>query len=102
MMNESVSATKYSPVGYLETQNEQKQISKDLYQPDFLPQNHSNELIEEFNNQNWNATTPDKKSIIQQYFNAEISNAYSSGKQQSNRVKEMIIKIFDVNSIKSI
>jgi hypothetical protein len=100
MLNENISAPKYTPVCFAETQNEKNQTGRDVYQPGFLPQTNPNRIIEMFNNQNW--TTRAKNDNIQRYFNAEVSKSYSSNNQHDNRVKEMIVKIFDINSTKSI
>ena len=102
MLNENIAAKKYAPVCFFETQNQQSQISKNVYQPDFLPPNKSLEMIEAFGNQSWSSASKENKDNIQRYFNAEVGNAYSLNSQRSNRVKEMIVQIFDVNSINSI
>jgi hypothetical protein len=102
MLNESVAATRFSPVCFTETNNEKNQIGKNVYHADFLPQTSSNVLIENFQTQQWTAATKESKDNIQRYFNTEVSNAYNSNSQYDNRVREMIVKIFDVNSIKTI
>jgi hypothetical protein len=101
MMNENISAKKYAPVCLLETQNEKSQIGKQIYQNDFMPQTYSNEIIEEFKNQSWMTATKEKKEQIQRYFNAEVSNTYSTNSKHNDRVKEIIVKFFDMNSIQS-
>jgi len=102
MLSENIAATLFSPVGFMETSNEKSQIVKNLYQADPLPKSNPNDLIEKFQNQTWTAATKEQKENIQRYFNSEISNAYTSNNQHDERVKEMIVKIFNVNSIKSI
>jgi hypothetical protein len=102
MLNESRAATQYSPVCYIETSNEQNQIGKQVYQVDFLPKTPANELIDDFKSQNWDNVTKTDRENIQRYFNAEISNRYASTDQRENRVKENIIKMFNLNSVKSI
>jgi hypothetical protein len=52
--------------------------------------------------QNWNSVTKERTDYIQRYFNAEVNNAYPTSSLHCDRVKEMIVRIFDVNSIKSI
>lgn len=101
MLNENISEKKYVPICLLETQSDKSQIYKNVFQPDYLEQLDSNEIFENFKNQNWTNITKEKKENIQRYFNTEVSNSYSSEFQHSNRVKEMIMKFFDVNSIKS-
>jgi len=102
MLNESYSATRFSPVCFVETNDEQSQINKNLFQSDFLPKLNQNEMFENFKTQNWTNASKEQKENIQRYFNSEVSNAYSSNNQHDERVKNMIVKIFDVNSIKSI
>ena len=101
MLNENISEKKYVPICLLETLSDKSQIYKNVFQPDYLEQLDSNEIFENFKNQNWTNITKEKKENIQRYFNTEVSNSYSSDFQHSNRVKEMIMKFFDVNSIKS-
>lgn len=102
MLNESISAKKYVPICFVETQSEHGQIDKKVYQPDFLPSINSNEVIDGLKKQNWSSVAKEKRDYIQRYFNAEVNNAYPTSSQHSDRVKEMIVSIFDVNSIKSI
>jgi len=102
MLNKNISATRYSPVCFMETNNEKSQTGKNVYQAGFLPKMNPNMLIENFQKQPWKAATKESKDNIQRYFNSEVSNAYNSNSQHDNRIREMIVKIFDVNSIKSI
>jgi len=101
MLNENTTATRFAPVCFIETYEDKSQIEKKVYQPDFLLKTNPNELVEKFKNQNWTATEKEKKDTIQRYFNAEVNQTYSTNDPRDNRVKEMIVKIFDVNSIKS-
>ncbi|MCD8178376.1 MAG: hypothetical protein LUE98_13515 [Tannerellaceae bacterium] len=102
MLNENESATRFSPVCFMETSDEKSQISKSVYQPDFLPEMNKNEMVQKFNAQEWTTVSKEQKSNIQRYFNSELNNAYDSGNQHDERIRNMIVKIFDVNSIKSI
>jgi hypothetical protein len=102
MLNENYAATRFSPVCFIETNGEKSQINKNVYQPDFLPKVNQNEIFESFKVQNWTNASKEQKENIQRYFNSEVSNAYSSNNQHDERVRDMIVKIFDVNSIKSI
>ena len=102
MLNENVSSTRFSPICFIETSSEKNQIGKNVYQADFLPETNPRELIEKFQSQTWAAATKERKDNIQRYFNSEISNVYASNNPHDERVKEMIVKIFDINSIKSI
>jgi len=102
MLNENISATKYLPVCFIETNDEQSQIGKNIYQSGFLPKANTNRMIEKFQSQRWKDTAKENKDIIQRYFNSEVSNAYSTDNSHNNRVKEMIVGFFDANSMKSI
>jgi len=101
MMSENITATRFSPACFIETNSEKNQIGKSVYIADFLPKTNPNELIEKFQKQSWAAATKEQKENIQRYFNSEV-NAYASNNKHDERVKEMIVKIFNVNSIKSI
>ncbi|MDR1526707.1 MAG: hypothetical protein LBS46_03425 [Dysgonamonadaceae bacterium] len=99
MLNESATATRFSPVCFVETSSEQDQIGQNVYHADFLPKTNSNELIEKFQTQSWANGTKEQKNKIQRYFNSEVSNAYNSANQHEERVKNMLVKIFNINSI---
>jgi hypothetical protein len=100
MLNESVAATRFSPVCFVETSGENNQIGKNIYQAGFLPQIDQNEMVENFETQSWNNGTKEMKDNIQRYFNSEVSNAYTSNNRHDERIKNMLVKIFNVNSIK--
>ena len=102
MLNENIAATRFSPVCFVETSGENGQTEKSVHQADFLPKINTNELIEKFQNQTWAAATKEQKENIQRYFNSEVSNAYSANNRHDERIKEMIVKIFNVSSTKSI
>ena len=102
MLNENRSATQYMPVCFIETNGEQTRIDKNVFYPDFLPEINKTEMAENFKVQNWVNATNEQKENIQRYFNSEVGNAYVSGNRHDERVRNMIVKIFDVNSIKSI
>jgi hypothetical protein len=102
MMNESVAATRYSPVCFIETQNEKSQINKNVYQTDFLPKIQDNELISDFQSKDWSHVSKERAEKIGQYFNAEVNSRYSSADTHSNRVKENIAKMLNFNLIKSV
>lgn len=102
MLNENITATRFSPVCFIETSGENNQIGRNVYVADFLPKTNPNELMEKFQKQTWTATTKEQKDNIQRYFNSEVGNTYTSNNQHDERVKEMIVKIFNPNSIKSI
>jgi len=102
MLNENTSSKMYYLVCFLEFQNENRLVGKNIYQTDFLPKVDLNEISEGIQNQNWTALTEEKKDSIKRYFNTEISNAYSVNNQHNDRVKEMIVNLFNINSINCI
>jgi hypothetical protein len=100
MLNESLTATHFSPVCFIETNGENSQLEKKVYQSGFLPQTDSNELIGELQSQTWVAADKERKDNIQRYFNSEVSSAYTSNNKHDERVKEMLVRIFNLDSIK--
>jgi hypothetical protein len=102
MLSENVAATQYLPVCFIETNNEQGQIGKNIYRQDFLPQTSQNVIIEDFQKQNWSAETRENKERIQRYFNAEVSSHFTSADPHATRVKDNIAKMFNSNLIKSL
>jgi hypothetical protein len=102
VLNESVQAVQYSPVCFIETQNEKNQIGKNLYQADFLPKMQANEMISDFQAKTWSNVSKDNAEKIGRYFNAEVSSRYSKSDTHTNRVRENIVKMFNFNSIKSL
>jgi hypothetical protein len=100
MLNESVAASQFSPICFVETQSEKGQVGKNIYQSNFLPKIPDNKVTTNFQSQNWNAISKESKNKIQHYFNSEVNNAYTTNSQHDNRVKEMLVKIFNLNSIK--
>lgn len=99
MLNENVATTRFSPVCFIETNGEKSQINKLLYQADFLPKINEHEMVENFKIHEWNNGTKELKDSIQRYFNSEVSRAYNSVNQHDERIKNMLIKIFNVNTI---
>ena len=100
MLNENIAATQFTPICFVETNGEKSQVGKNVYQADFLPKINQNEMVERFKSQPWTNGTKEQKDNIQRYFNSEVSNAYTSANQHDERVKNMLVKIFNVNSIK--
>jgi hypothetical protein len=102
MLNENTDATKFSPVCFLETRNENGQIGKSLYQCGYLPKMQASHVINNFQTRQWSAVSKESREKIQRYFNTEIGAAYSVADTHANRVKDTIMKIFDLSSIKSV
>ena len=102
MLNANVNASMFAPICLLETQDDKNQISKKVYLPTLLSQVKSNNIIEDLKNKSWINIATGEKENVQRYFNAEINNSFPSNSVHDNRVKDMIVKIFDLNSTKSI
>jgi hypothetical protein len=106
MLNENSDDQKYSPVCFIETNNEQNQIDKNLFAPSFLialqEKAKKNEIIEQFSetSNSWAAITKDYNDNLNLYFNSEVNKSYSSADQHAVRVKEMIQKIANLGSMK--
>lgn len=102
MLNDNTETTKFLPVCFLETHNEKNQIDKSIYQSDYLPKMQEGGVINDFQGQRWITVPKDKQEKISRYFHTELSNAYSAADRHTNRVRDMIVKIFDFNLIKSV
>ncbi len=102
MLNESVSATWFSPICFFETKNEKETINQAVFQSDFLPKMPVNKLVGEFQSCHWGDISKIHQNKIHHYFNSEVVNNYQANSMHGNRVKEMIAKIFDINSVKEI
>jgi hypothetical protein len=102
MLSENTDATKFSPVCFLETRNESGQIGKSLYQSGYLPQMQANNVIGDFQTKRWAVASKESMEKIGRYFNTELSNAYSTADPHTNRVKDMIMKIFDLSSMRNV
>jgi hypothetical protein len=102
MLNDNTETTKFSPVCFLETRNENNQIGKFIYQQDYLTALPTNNVIDDLQTKQWVAIPKDNREKISRYFNTELSNAYPAADTHTNRVRDMIIKLLDLNSIKSI
>jgi hypothetical protein len=102
MLNENFSGAHFAPLCFIETNSEQNKTDRHIYQPTFLPNFEQNKMVENFKSKNWGNTTKEQKENIQRYFNTEISNAYNSNSRHDERVKNMIVTIFNVNTIKTV
>jgi hypothetical protein len=108
MLNENTDNQKFSPVCFIETNNEKNQIGKNLFTPKFLTALQENtkksEIIEQFSESSntWLAIPKEYNDNLNLYFNSELHNSYSSADQHAVRVKEMIQKIANIGLIKVI
>ncbi|MBI9041678.1 hypothetical protein [Lutibacter sp.] len=108
MLNENFDNQKFSPVCFIETNNEKNQIAKNLFTPTFLTalqeSNKKSEIIEHFAeaSNSWSAIPKEYNDNLNLYFNSELNKSYSSADQHAERVKEMIQKIANLGSMKVI
>ena len=108
MLNENTDNQKFSPVCFIETNNEKNQIGKNLFIPAFLSALHENtkkgEIIDQFSetSNSWNDIPKEYNDNLNLYFNSELNKSYLSTDQHAMRVKEMIQKIANLGSMKVI
>jgi len=108
MLNENTDNQKFSPVCFIETNNEKNQIGKNLFTPTFLTSLQENskktEIISQFaeTSNSWIAIPKDYNDNLILYFNSELNKNYSSADLNARRVKEMIQKIANIGLIKVI
>jgi hypothetical protein len=102
MLNDTRTGQWFSPVCFLETRDENSRIGKALYQSGYLSSTQENSVIAAFQSKQWTVISSDSQEKIGRYFNAELSAAYSAADTHTARVKDMITKIFDLNSVKNV
>lgn len=108
MLNDSTDNQKYSPVCFIETNNEKNQIDRNLFVPTFLTalkeNDKKNEIIGQFSetSNSWTSVSKEYNDNLNLYFNSELNKSYSSADQHAVRVKEMIQKIAYLASMKVI
>jgi hypothetical protein len=102
MLNENVAATRFAPVCFLEVSNEKNQLEKAVYQPEFLPEIQATELVDNAQVKQWAGVPKESRDKIIGYFGIELSNAYPAADPHANRLKDTVMKLFDLNSIKNI
>jgi hypothetical protein len=102
MLKENVATTRYSPVCYIETKEEKARIDKKIYSSGFLSEIDSNKLIDKFVEQSWKTPAQPQKEDLRQHFNSEVNRKYTSDNQHEERVRNMIIRLFNVGSTISI
>ncbi|GHT35652.1 hypothetical protein AGMMS49574_25520 [Bacteroidia bacterium] len=104
MLNESLSGVKYVPVCFIETENEAFHTNEQLYTPDYISLLQDNSLKDNLIGQfsrfsDWNFTPKEYKDQLNLYFKLELNKSISSAEPHSVRVKEMIQRIANLDSI---
>lgn len=102
MLKKSGSAIWYSPVCFIETENEKSQINKNIYQANFVPQIETNQLIADFQAKNWSKLSQEKSNQIGRYLNAEVNTHYNGIDTHTKRVRENIVKMLNYSQIKNV
>lgn len=102
MLKDSVAAIQYIPVCLIEMHNEDSQIDRNLYQPQFLPEMRASELIPDFQEKVWNNFSKESINHIHRYFNSEVNNRYSGSDTHTSRVRESISRMLEINQIQTI
>jgi len=102
MLNEEISALRYSPVCLVEMYEDKDQTSKVVYQPDYLSKIEANKVIEYLEAEQWSNLSKEKRESIQRYFISELNTTYFSADSHTRRVREAMIKMFDQSVIKSV
>lgn len=108
MLNENVNNQKFSPICFVESNNEEDQIDKNLVTPAFLSalqeKAKKSEIIDQFSQKSnsWHAIPKEYKDNLDLHFNSELNKSYSSADRHAERVKEMIQKIANFDSMKVI
>jgi len=108
MLNECKSGSIFAPVCFLETNNKDHQIDKNVFTTDYLAmlkeKNKKNELIEQFSSTtvSWGILPSEDQKNIGLYFNTELNSKSYANDLHSVRVREMIQKIAKLGSINAI
>ena len=105
MLNENATNSFYVPVCYIETNNANSQIDKNIFIDDYLTSLNNEyqkvQLTEKFSSKSiiWDNSSKDTQKNLSLYFNSELNNNASGNDKHSVRVREMIQKIADLSSI---
>jgi hypothetical protein len=102
MLRESVAAIHYLPVCLLETREEKGKIEKNIYRSAFLSEPDTKRLIEHFRVQNWKTPAKEQHEGLRQHFNSALSLEHKSNDRHGERVRNMMIRLFDVGSTISV
>ncbi|HEY5591288.1 MAG TPA: hypothetical protein VIK55_09750 [Paludibacter sp.] len=108
MHNESVAGSIFTPVCFVESNNTNNQIDRNVHNTSFFSElnekSAKNSLMEHFSSKaiKWTKLTPTDAKNISLYFNTELNNEFSESDQHAMRVREMIQKIVNISSIEAI
>jgi len=108
MLNENVACSMYVPVCFIETINVNNQISKGVFSANYISflssKSQINDLLEKFSKPNfgWYNLEQEEQKKMSLYLNTELNTKLNDNDPHSLRVREMIQKIVNFNSIKAI
>jgi hypothetical protein len=101
MMSENTSAVHHFPVCFVEAHGDKGQMDRDIYQPDFLTREQADGLVDDFLSMQWSTSLADSREKIRRYLNIELSSGYGETDEHASRVRETIVKLIDLDSIKA-
>lgn len=108
MHNENTSGSFFTQVCFVEVNNSNNRIDKAIYNTSFFSElnekNAKDKLLEHFSSKaiNWSKLSIDDQKSISLYFNTELNNKSFENNQHAVRVREMIQKMANLNSIEAI
>ncbi len=108
MIEHGESGPLFAFVCYTETINMDHQFDKKVVYADFISSLNGGakdgELVEMFSSESveWNTMSADEKDKIMMYFNTEVNEKIAENDEHSMRVRKMIQKLADFNSINTI
>lgn len=102
ILNDNHAATYYVPVGFIETNGNDHQIYRRVYQTEAMNQMNNNELIDDFNKMQGKNASDQDINQIKLHFNTEVSTHYASSNSHDNRVKDYITRLFNFNTIQKV
>jgi hypothetical protein len=108
MLNENTSCEIFAPVCVVEVNNSNNIYHIDVYGQEYLTDLSDNtknkKLVDNFSSYslNWVPMYEEYKTNLKMYLNSEINNRMPTNDKHSERVKDMILKISDLNSVRII
>ncbi len=108
MINENVESKQYSPVCFMESNEDRDQITKNVYSSKYISnlqeQSKLNALINDFatSNNSWSSMNTENIDPIKTYFNSAMNQAYKGSDPHTERVKSLITKMANFGTIQTI
>ena len=102
MLKENIENTRYLPVCFMEANNTEKQINQKVYSPDLLSCIAPDKFLSNFQEKKWRPSSEEDNSQISRYFNILLNNHYPNTDTHTLRIREYILKMIDLDPIKSL